>query len=87
MKAERSRSGTAHSRRIPPPLVGHDIDEAILLGDRVSVMTARPGRLKEQVAVPIPRPRSLDMVMDPGFIAVKRRILELLRHEIRDDEH
>jgi NitT/TauT family transport system ATP-binding protein len=67
--------------------VTHDIDEAILLGDRVYVMTARPGRLKEQVAVPIPRPRSLDMVMDPGFIAVKRRILDLLRHEISDDEH
>jgi NitT/TauT family transport system ATP-binding protein len=67
--------------------VTHDIDEAILLGDRVYVMTARPGRLKEQVTVPIPRPRSLDMVMDPGFIAVKRRILDLLRHEIPDDEH
>jgi len=66
--------------------VTHDIDEAILLGDRVYVMTARPGRLKEQVAVSIPRPRTLDMVMDPGFIAVKRRILDLLRHEIRDDE-
>ncbi|MBS7590412.1 ABC transporter ATP-binding protein [Ancylobacter defluvii] len=67
--------------------VTHDIDEAILLGDRIYVMTARPGRLKEEVVVDIPRPRSLDMVMDPEFIAVKRKILELLKNEIKDDEH
>ncbi len=67
--------------------VTHDIDEAILLGDRIYVMTARPGRLKQEIEVPIARPRSLDMVMDPEFIAVKRRILDLLRNEIKDDEH
>ena len=67
--------------------VTHDIDEAILLGDRIYVMTARPGRLKEEVIVDIPRPRTLDMVMDPAFIAVKRHILELLKNEIKDDEH
>jgi len=67
--------------------VTHDIDEAILLGDRIYVMTARPGRLKEEIVVPIPRPRSMEMVMDPQFIAVKRQILELLRNEIKDDEH
>jgi len=66
--------------------VTHDIDEAILLGDRIYVMTARPGRLKEEIVVPIPRPRSLDMVMDADFIAVKRRILDLLKNEIPDDE-
>ncbi|MBS7544469.1 ABC transporter ATP-binding protein [Ancylobacter oerskovii] len=67
--------------------VTHDIDEAILLADRIYVMTARPGRLKEEVVVDIPRPRALDMVMDPEFIAVKRHILELLKNEIKDDEH
>ncbi|GAB4070516.1 ABC transporter ATP-binding protein [Ancylobacter sonchi] len=66
--------------------VTHDIDEAILLGDRIYVMTARPGRLKEEVVVDIPRPRALDMVMDPEFIAVKRHILELLKNEIKDDD-
>ncbi len=66
--------------------VTHDIDEAILLGDRIYVMTARPGRLKEEIIVPIPRPRTLDMVMDPDFISVKRRILDLLKNEIPDDE-
>jgi len=66
--------------------VTHDIDEAILLGDSVYVMTARPGRIKAKVSVPIHRPRSLEMVMDPEFIGVKRHILGLLRSEI-DEEH
>src|SRR4029077_6701398 len=65
--------------------VTHDIDEAILLGDSVYVMTARPGRIKEKVTVPISRPRSLDMVMDADFISIKRRILALLRQELGDE--
>jgi NitT/TauT family transport system ATP-binding protein len=67
--------------------VTHDIDEAILLGDRVYVMTSRPGRLKEEILVPIPRPRSAGMVMDPEFIELKRKILDLLKNEIHDDGH
>ena len=66
--------------------VTHDIDEAVLLADRVFVMSARPGRIKQEIVVPIPRPRSLDIVMDPEFIAVKREILRLL-HDEMDDEH
>lgn len=54
--------------------VTHDIDEAILLGDRIFVMGARPGRIKEVLDVPIGRPRNLDMVMDPEFIRMKRDI-------------
>ncbi|MQU41753.1 ABC transporter ATP-binding protein [Pseudomonas helleri] len=58
--------------------VTHDIDEAILLGDRIFVMGARPGRIKEVLNVPIERPRNLDMVMDPEFIRMKRQIFHLL---------
>lgn len=58
--------------------VTHDIDEAILLGDRIFVMGARPGRIKEILNVPIDRPRNLDMVMDPEFIHMKRNIFHLL---------
>ena len=65
--------------------VTHDIDEAILLGDRVYVMTSRPGRIKEEVAIRIPRPRSVEVVMEPEFIALKRKILELLKNEIHDE--
>src|SRR6478609_4040613 len=50
--------------------VTHAIEEAILLGDEVVVMTARPGRIKEVIAVDLPRPRSLDMVNSPEFGAL-----------------
>jgi NitT/TauT family transport system ATP-binding protein len=65
--------------------VTHDIDEAIILGDRVHVMTARPGRMKATVDINIPRPRSLEMMLDPDFIAIKRQLLGLLHDEIDED--
>jgi len=64
--------------------VTHDIDEAILLGDQIFAMGARPGRIKKVLDVPIERPRHLDMVMDPGFISMKKEIFHLL-HE--GEEH
>lgn len=60
--------------------VTHDIDEAILLGDRIFVMGARPGRIKQVLDVPIGRPRHLDVVMDPEFIRMKRDIF----HQLHD---
>jgi NitT/TauT family transport system ATP-binding protein len=66
--------------------VTHDIDEAILLGDRVYVMGARPGRIKQILDVPIERPRTLDMVMERSFIDMKRRIFGLLHDEL-EEEH
>jgi len=65
--------------------VTHDIDEAILLGDRVIVMTARPGKLKADIRIEIPRPRNPDVELEPDFIAMKRRILNELRDEIDED--
>jgi NitT/TauT family transport system ATP-binding protein len=65
--------------------VTHDIDEAIILGDRVLVMTARPGKIKAEVKVDLPRPRSLEAILEPEFIALKRRILGLLHDEIDED--
>ncbi|MBD9482525.1 ABC transporter ATP-binding protein [Pseudomonas sp. PDM14] len=64
--------------------VTHDIDEAILLADRIYVMGARPGRIKEILEVPIDRPRSLDVVMEPEFIRMKRHILELLHDDLEE---
>jgi ABC-type nitrate/sulfonate/bicarbonate transport system ATPase subunit len=61
--------------------ITHDIDEAILLGDRVYVMTARPGRIKELVPIDIPRPRSVDVLTSEPFIALKRRIMSLVHDE------
>ncbi|MDD0842983.1 ABC transporter ATP-binding protein [Pseudomonas sp. Gutcm_11s] len=64
--------------------VTHDIDEAILLADRIYVMGARPGRIKEILEVPIERPRSLEVVMEPEFIRMKRHILELLHDDLEE---
>jgi NitT/TauT family transport system ATP-binding protein len=61
--------------------ITHDIDEAILLGDRVYVMTARPGRIKDLVPIDIPRPRSVDVLTSEPFIALKRRIMSLVHDE------
>ena len=58
--------------------VTHDIDEAIYLGDTVFVMSPRPGRIKEVVAVDISRPRSLDDVATTRFAELKHRILSLI---------
>jgi NitT/TauT family transport system ATP-binding protein len=58
--------------------VTHDIDEAIYLGDTVFVMSPRPGRIKEVVAVDIPRPRSLDDIATTRFAELKHRILSLI---------
>ena len=58
--------------------VTHDIDEAIYLADTVFVMTPRPGRVKEIVAVDIPRPRSLDDIATTRFAELKHRILSLI---------
>jgi NitT/TauT family transport system ATP-binding protein len=68
-----------HRRTIA--FVTHDIDEAIFLGDTIFVMSPRPGRLQEIVAVDIPRPRSLDDVGSPHFAELKRRVLGLILGE------
>ena len=58
--------------------VTHDIDEAILLADRVCVMTARPGRILRSIPIELPRPRSLALLTQPGFMAYKADIMEAL---------
>ncbi|MFL5030828.1 MAG: ABC transporter ATP-binding protein [Xanthobacteraceae bacterium] len=62
--------------------VTHAIEEAILLGDEVVVMTARPGRIKEVVAVDMPRPRSVEMVNSREFGALFDRAFHLIREEV-----
>lgn len=61
--------------------VTHDIDEAVYLADRVVVMGASPGRLIADIPVTLPRPRPMDIVTEPEFMAIKKRCLELIRQE------
>ncbi len=62
--------------------VTHDVEEAVLLGDRVVVMTARPGEVARDLPVGLPRPRQWDQVLSPEFNEYKRQILAVLRPSI-----
>jgi NitT/TauT family transport system ATP-binding protein len=61
--------------------VTHDVEEAVYISDRVLVMTRRPGRIKDDVTVPLARPRCHEQLTAPEFIATKARVLESLREE------
>jgi ABC-type nitrate/sulfonate/bicarbonate transport system ATPase subunit len=61
--------------------ITHDIEEAVLLADRVCVMTARPGRIKKSIEVRMPRPRSIELTTSPEFNTLRREVLELIRQE------
>jgi NitT/TauT family transport system ATP-binding protein len=55
--------------------ITHSIDEALILGDRIAVMTARPGRIKEVLDMPFGRPREVDAIRaDPRFAELRQHI-------------
>ena len=59
--------------------VTHDIDEAILLADRICVMTARPGRITRTISITLRRPRSIDDLTTADFIRFKAMIMAEMR--------
>jgi NitT/TauT family transport system ATP-binding protein len=58
--------------------ITHDLDEAVFLSDRILVLDANPGRVREVVEVPVPRPRSNSQLFDPSFLGVRKHIDELI---------
>jgi NitT/TauT family transport system ATP-binding protein len=67
--------------RISVLFVTHDIDEAIFLSDRIYVMTARPGRIKAEIRVPLARPRTAEMTSSLPFMDLVQRLKALIREE------
>ena len=62
--------------------VTHDIDEAVFMGSRVVVMSARPGRIKLDRTVPLPHPRHYSVKTTPEFMALKAGLTEQVRAEV-----
>jgi ABC-type nitrate/sulfonate/bicarbonate transport system ATPase subunit len=61
--------------------ITHDLDEALLLGDRIIVMTAAPGKVKHERRVPFPRPRGYGLTATPEFQELRQEIFEILHVE------
>jgi NitT/TauT family transport system ATP-binding protein len=63
--------------------VTHDLEEAVLLADRVIVLTGRPARVREEIAIPLARPRRLEDAGRKEADEIKWRIWRILEHEAR----
>jgi NitT/TauT family transport system ATP-binding protein len=63
--------------------VTHDIEEAVLLGDRILVMTGRPGRIRDEITVPLERPRELTPRTQAVISETKWSIWKMLEDEVR----
>jgi NitT/TauT family transport system ATP-binding protein len=64
--------------------VTHDIDEAILLSDRIVVMSGRPGVIREELSVGLPRPRTLEDLSSREAGALRQRVWSILEEEVRE---
>ena len=64
--------------------ITHDIDEAVLLGDRIYVMTRRPGAIRDVLTVDIPGERSHNSLVLPEFLSTKKAIMDMLWKESND---
>jgi NitT/TauT family transport system ATP-binding protein len=64
-------------------LITHQIDEAVFLSDRVVVFSARPGQIRADIKVDLPRPRELELKRDPRFVKLVDEIWKLIEHEVR----
>jgi NitT/TauT family transport system ATP-binding protein len=63
--------------------VTHDIEEAVFLGDRVIVLSARPGRIREDIRIELPRPRTLEIKKSAQCHQYRNTIWDLIRRESR----
>ncbi len=64
--------------------ITHDIDEAVLLGDRIYVMSRRPGTVRDAITVDIPGERNHNSLVLPEFLETKKKIMDMLWQESQD---
>jgi NitT/TauT family transport system ATP-binding protein len=64
--------------------VTHDIDEAVLLADRIYIMSRRPGTIRDVIKVNMPQDRTRDVLLEPEFLKIKKRIMDMLWQESVD---
>ena len=64
--------------RLSTLFITHDIDEAILLSDRIYLLSGQPGRIEEEIVISEPKPRPADFNLTPRFLDYKKQILSLL---------
>lgn len=69
--------------RKPIIYVTHDIEEAVLLGDRVIVMSSSPGKIKEEIKVELPRPRDIEIKGTTEFTQINMKIWHIIKDEVK----
>lgn len=57
-------------------IVTHDIDEAILLSDRIYILSGKPGKITDEIKVDLPKSRSNSLLMSDEFLTIKRKVVE-----------
>jgi NitT/TauT family transport system ATP-binding protein len=67
--------------RVTVLFITHDVDEAIFMSERVITMTARPGKIKREVRIDLPHPRTYEIMTSPEFVELKQSIIEAIREE------
>jgi NitT/TauT family transport system ATP-binding protein len=72
-----------HESRKTILLITHQIDEAVFLSDRVIVFSARPGSIRQEVEINLPRPRDLSLKRAPAFVSLVDQIWKLIEQEVR----
>lgn len=70
-------------RKTTSLLVSHDLEEAVYVGDRLLMLTRRPSRIADDIAIDLPRPRTPAIVADPAFVAIKARALQVFQEAVR----
>jgi NitT/TauT family transport system ATP-binding protein len=66
--------------------ITHDLDEAVYLSDRIMVLGVNPGGVREVIENPVPRPRTVEQLLAPEFLAVKHRLDELIHGPAAEQE-